>query len=131
MSCSIGYLMEDGAKQCMRLYGSARDIRNGMTVNARARKPPDVPVKSGKTTTNRRRRTNMLQQTACKDYLGMDEVIKPRFIHFTVGYSTVVGAAVESIFMKFPLVTRCSYLSCHGLGLQFGTRHCRPESLDP
>jgi acid stress chaperone HdeA len=26
-------------------------------------------------------------QTSCKDYLEMDEVIKPKFIYYTVGYS--------------------------------------------
>ncbi len=28
-----------------------------------------------------------LVQTSCKDYLEMDEVVKPKFIYYTVGYS--------------------------------------------
>ncbi len=26
-------------------------------------------------------------QTSCADYLGMDDVVKPKFIYYTVGYS--------------------------------------------
>ena len=28
-----------------------------------------------------------IAQTSCKDYLGMDETVKPKFIFYTVGYS--------------------------------------------
>lgn len=28
-----------------------------------------------------------ITQTSCKDYIAMDEVIKPKFIYYTVGYS--------------------------------------------
>ena len=28
-----------------------------------------------------------ITQTSCKDYLGMDDVVKPKFIYYTVGYS--------------------------------------------
>jgi acid stress chaperone HdeA len=31
--------------------------------------------------------TKPLAQTSCKDYLEMDETIKPKFIFYTVGYS--------------------------------------------
>ena len=28
-----------------------------------------------------------IAQTSCSDYLGMDDVVKPKFIYYTVGYS--------------------------------------------
>ena len=28
-----------------------------------------------------------IAQMSCKDYLGMDDVVKPKFIYYTVGYS--------------------------------------------
>lgn len=38
-------------------------------------------------TTNAPPKKSSVAQTSCKDYLEMDEVVKPKFIYFTVGYS--------------------------------------------
>ncbi|MEO8921715.1 MAG: HdeA/HdeB family chaperone [Caldimonas sp.] len=37
-------------------------------------------------TTNEPPKMTMVQ-TSCKDYLGMNDVVKPKFIYYTVGYS--------------------------------------------
>jgi acid stress chaperone HdeA len=57
-----------------------------------------------------------LAQTSCKDYLAMDEVIKPKFIYYTAGYSMrgkPVGANFDVVYVDKMMPVIDEYCRVH------------------